>query len=139
MKGSDECPRCGSGNVAFIAIHQWESHAACMKCETIWEPFNADHLQDPDDTLSCFKSPCDNCAFRGDSPERADPEKWELLMQEINLKGGVFYCHKGTPLMIGDPDQSHDHPKNDKGHPETNKMRLCAGYIQCMRKFGIAR
>ena len=113
-----------------VHINGEGEHAFCMdpKCETTWEPFNPEDLAIPDDRFSVFVRPCDNCAFRPGSPERENPEKWELLQQRIHLGGAVFYCHKGVPVSDGD-EESHDHFKTESGALDKAKLRECAGWL----------
>lgn len=134
MKGADECPRCGSGNVASLDRHTKVEHpmAGCVECLTLWEPFDPAALVDwdHDDQNRPFAKPCDNCAFRQGSPEREDTVKWELLIQNILLaECGAFFCHKGVPLELNVPGQSHDHPKFPDGNFDYGRSRMCAGFI----------
>lgn len=124
MRGSDECPRCGGTDLVAFEEVMW-----CIGCGCCWEPFSESALANPDFPLSPFKSPCNNCAFRKDSPERQDKEKFELLLQNINYRGAVFYCHKGVPLADDDSDQTHCHPTKPDGSLDTEKSRICAGYL----------
>lgn len=69
--------------------------------------------------------PCDDCAFRDGSPERAQFAQWEYMLGMFRL-GLPFFCHKGMPL-------------NDKGEyvPITMESgvprdaRVCGGWMQC--------
>ena len=128
MKGSDECPRCGSGDVIRMVIRGEPEHAACLACSTMWEPFDAgdveEHLRGEEVPL--FRAPCDNCAFLPGSPERSDPERWAGLQEQIHYMGHSFYCHKGVPIAEG---WTHDHPLRPDGSHDTARMRLCAGFV----------
>jgi len=137
IEGVNACPRCGaSGDRIYeTAFEDWSKkgheitlYMGCLDCCCVWEPFRVEDLATPADPCSIFKGPCDNCAFRPGSPERNDPVLWEKLQQDIYLRGGAFYCHKGLPLS-SEPGQTHDHPKRDDGQYDTDKMRLCAGYL----------
>lgn len=127
MKGAEQCPRCGGAMSLRVQLRNESATACCWKCDTQWEPFDPADLAVPDSETSSFKEPCDNCAFRKGSPERADPDEWRRLMADIRA-GAVFFCHKGVPVSK-DPNQSHDHPKRPDGSYDTDRMRTCTGYI----------
>ena len=132
MIGVDECPNCGTSEVRTIRVHgeKVETLAACLECSTSWEPFAVADLVDRDDPYSIFLRPCDNCAFRKDSPERADQQKWDDLMIQIHIGGAAFYCHKGVPIAGADaPGESHVQPRTEDGKLDMKRMRLCAGYL----------
>ena len=116
MTGANEWPHCGSLDVIeFRRMNRLPDldgeppvpRAYCLGCRAVWETLDPADMFDPDDPLSAFKRPCDNCAFRKGSPERADPVKWELLMQRLQLHDTPFVCHKDGPLS-DKPDESHD-------------------------------
>lgn len=129
MKGADQCPKCASRRTAdFDAPSPTGFYSrvirGCFNCQAIWEPFDPADTIDPDDRLSSFKEPCNNCAFRPGSPEQADTEEWKKTMASLKAGGG-FYCHKGVPIDV----------KNEIGfaYPDAgkspSKLRLCRGYL----------
>ena len=133
MKGADHCPRCGDENVmTFRKIGEGFSRNHCMGCKTIWEPFDEDLLLDHDEPLSSFTKPCNNCAFRKDSPEREDKEKWALMIATFETyPPTVFICHKGVPLS--EDAESHDHPKGPDGRVDIEQARYCRGWLNHQR------
>ena len=136
MKGADQCPLCGSDEIWFVRRHkeqESEGYAACRDCGILWEPFDPADIWDPDDEYSPFKVPCNNCAFRGDSPERANPEKWANLVAHIESDPYFgFICHKGVPLSF-EEGESHAHPKTESGVVDVSRSRFCRGWMN-MRK-----
>ena len=130
MRGADECPRCGSSKVAKIRLPGAGWHHGCMEsgCSTLWEPFAVEDLMFAEEEFSSFKTPCNNCAFRKDSPERNDPDKWAALMSQFETGMTVFYCHKGVPLSQ-EEGESHEHPKNPDGTWDKSRMRMCRGFV----------
>ena len=50
---------------------------------------------------------CDNCAYRTDSPERADPWGWAEHRARHIEDGQPFYCHKGLPLSFDPRGETH--------------------------------
>lgn len=137
MKGAARCPRCGSRRTTTVEQPLTNFYArtlrVCGNCATAWEPFDPAELMDKSERLSCFLHPCDNCAFRKNSPERQDAEKWELLQQKIALWEGAFYCHKGVPIAPG-TENGFDYPLGEKGRPTVRKLRLCRGYLNAWGK-----
>lgn len=78
------------------------------------------------------KEPCHDCAFRPDSPERADPEVWRLLLQQTDPELGIspFYCHyahDGTEMPT-DGDGNYVPPRHPDGRPKGFPM--CAGWAR---------
>lgn len=134
MKGADQCPRCASRKWAEgeqdITAFYGRKLRVCINCSTAWEPFDQDDLLDPGQKLSCFKDPCDNCAFRPGSPEQDDKERWKELMDGIKA-GAAFYCHKGVPLDIKHEHGTHGFAYPDGGR-DGRKLRLCRGYLNVM-------
>ena len=142
MKGSDECPRCGSHRTVTFLLRPAgaeldhgqprregdELRRGCKLCATLWEPFVPDDLIIADDPMSPFVRPCDNCAFRQGSHERADPQEWQQLLASVRSGAATFYCHKGVPISR-DPKHSHEHPVLPDGKHDTRNMRACAGYL----------
>ena len=79
------CGGCGSANLLMTQDTDC-SYAVCQNCLRLQE---AETRADP-----CTHM-CDNCAFRPNSPERADPYRWWQI-EEAAIEGGQpFYCHKG--------------------------------------------
>lgn len=140
----EACPSCGSGRIACVMHTDLDF---CLKCHRVWErlparePFTRDGEQQP------FRLPCNNCAFRGKSPERLDEERWSDLQFSLS-HGGAFYCHKGVPFTaIGEdgksvvegernfefprkPDSVVINARNHQYFPyDTERMRLCRGYL----------
>ncbi len=77
------------------------------------------------------EQPCHDCAFRPDSPERADPVVWEGLLRTTDPEVGMpFYCHfahDGTEM----PTDARDHynpPRHPDGRPKGYPM--CAGWVR---------
>ena len=75
--------------------------------------------------------PCHDCAFRPDSPERADPEVWAALLRqtdpEVCVEFRCHYAHDGTEMPSDErgnytPDLHPD--GRPKGYP------LCAGWTR---------
>jgi hypothetical protein len=62
-----------------------------------WEPLDKALIWDPSDQSASLREPCDNCAFRPDSPEQADTAMWNELIAKLRA-GGTFHCHKGVPI-----------------------------------------
>lgn len=128
MIGADQCPRCESGRVVAIKVGE-AVHHGCLKCQTLWEPFDVANLIDGDDRYSSFKAMCDNCAFRPGSPERDDPEKWKSLIETLAYRETPFICHKGVPLAAPGSGESHDHPKRPDGSHDITRSRFCRGWM----------
>jgi hypothetical protein len=116
----------------------------CVKCRTIWERIPAGEHFTSDGEMMPFHLPCDNCAFRGKSPERMDPERWAELQLSLAYGNGMFYCHKGVPCdpkpAVAGGELEFEFPKKRKTvdiagacHPystyDTENMRLCRGYL----------
>lgn len=132
MKGADDCPRCDDGGRTIAMKLEHAIMHGCMECQTIWEPFAVEDLVEPEDPQSSFREMCDNCAFRPDSPERADPIGWANLLETL-AAGTPFCCHKGVPIVRGVPGVTHDHPKLPNGSPNISKARFCRGWINYNR------
>lgn len=143
----EACPACGTGRIACV-VGLKERLDFCMKCHQVWEPIPAGEPYTVDTEQLPFKVPCDNCAYRGGSTERQDPEAWRDLQHTL-AAGGRFYCHKGVPFNIvngaGEAalaagDRGFNFPKRPatvdlagECHPyqayDTDRMRLCRGYL----------
>lgn len=139
------CPACGSGRIACVMHSDLDFCTQCHKC---WERLRVGDAFTVDGELMAFSTPCDNCAFRGSSEERKDPEKWEELQLSLAV-GGSFYCHKGVPFSVIHPDSTAmvDPGERDFEFPkrearldlagacrpyktyDTARMRLCRGYL----------
>ncbi|SRR5258708_7300875 len=140
----DACPACGSGRIACVTSTHLDF---CMKCHRVWERLRPDDAFTVDGEMMAFRTPCDNCAFRGKSPERLDEERWSDLQLSL-AHGGNFYCHKGVPFKTvgGDGksvepgERNFEFPKkpdsvviNARTHQyfpyDTERMRLCRGFL----------
>lgn len=119
-------------------------YEVCIDCRKAWERLPAGEVFTRDGEMMAFDKPCDNCAFRGGSPERSDPERWQALQESITYAGGVFFCHKGVPFEL-DPeggDKDFEYPTVETKpvvvmgqelpasvKHEVDKMRICRGYL----------
>lgn len=66
-------------------------YGVCKDCQRLQE---VEFRADPSVQL------CDNCAFRPDSPERAEPWTW-LQFYKLHIGNSVpFHCHKGLPMKL---------------------------------------
>lgn len=132
MKGADQCPRCGCRKTGDVCQGVDDFYAGilriCSNCGTAWEPFQIDAVQHPEERNSSFKTPCNNCAFRKDSPEHRDPNGFQALLDQLGWWDGSFYCHKGIPITPGEGD-GFAYPKRRDGRPDTTRLRLCRGYL----------
>lgn len=140
----EACPACGSHRIACVMHTDLDF---CIKCQRVWERLSADEPYTVDDEQMAFSVPCDNCAFRGKSPEREDSERWRDLQWSLE-HGGQFFCHKGVPFTAVGPDgksvevaeRNFEFPKRvarldlaGRCQPyqayDTNRMRLCRGFL----------
>ncbi len=139
------CPACASVSIVCVLGLDLD---LCLDCHRCWERVNPGEHFMVDGELLPFKKPCDNCAFRGKSEERADRVRWAELQQTL-AAGGEFYCHKGVPLQAtveqiraGAPDArlAFDFPQAVKTvdiagtcypYPSyvREHMRLCRGFL----------
>lgn len=142
------CPSCGSGRIACVLGLSVDRLDFCMKCHRVWEPVPAGEPYTRDGEQLAFRVPCDNCAFRGDSTERADADGWTYLQQML-AGGGQFYCHKAVPFKVVNDlgeaavapgDRGFEFPRVARTvdlagicHPyqdyDRGRMRLCRGYL----------
>ena len=143
------CPGCGSGRLLCMVGTDADLDL-CADCGHAWErlppgePYTTDGEQLP------FAIPCDNCAFRGGSAERADPDAWAALQHILAVEnGGRFYCHKAVPFAVMDQTKTRINAAGEcgfifprkaasvtvegKAHAyqqyDTERMRLCRGYL----------
>jgi hypothetical protein len=137
----EACPSCQSGRIACVVGLDLDF---CMECYRVWERLRDDEPYTIDGEQMAFHVPCDNCAFRGGSQERADPQIWAEL-QSMLANGGAFYCHKGVPFSMdtskpgavmrgfGFPRKPGSVTIEGKSHGyeqyDTQHMRLCRGYL----------
>jgi hypothetical protein len=139
----EACPSCRSGHLICVLGIDLDM---CLDCHRAWERLRPEDAYTIDGEMMAFKTPCDNCAFRGDSPERKDKEGWTHLQAMLN-GGGEFYCHKGVPLKwvlsgltVPDGDFGFDFPRKEakvdiagESHPylhyDKARMRLCRGFL----------
>lgn len=128
------CPGCGSDRIVELALPDSGKFGACPACLLVWEPIPEGEAYLTDGEMLPFEKPCDNCAFRGSSTERANPDYWESLQTNL-AHGGQFLCHKGVPLRVigetGKQIDAHDfeYPKKADGSYDRSRMRLCRGYL----------
>lgn len=132
MKGADQCPKCGCRKTADMPQAVTSFYApivrVCKNCATTWEPFDKSDLLDEGARYSSFRRPCNNCAFRKDSPEHQDPVVWQGLMDKLGWWDGQFFCHKGVPIEPG-KDDGFNYPTGADGKHVVKKLRLCRGYL----------
>ena len=89
---------------------------------------------------------CGDCAYRPDSPERADPWMAETLLS-LPSTGGMFFCHEGIrrPRLWRHPDgreiagspQDYQPPFDEVGRPyraDGRVAQICAGWAACSRR-----
>lgn len=132
LRGAGRCPRCGSRKVERIAIPDTRFYSreveVCGNCAAYWEPFDPAQLLDKGCVTSSFLDPCDNCAFRPDSPEQRNTEEWKKTIASLQA-GGQFFCHKGVPIQ---PESTNgfDYPTGRDGKYQLRKMRLCRGFLR---------
>jgi len=119
------CPKCHGGRVV---VHDtlgyselkfyWRQIATCADCRTAWEPVDESLVSDRSDARASFTQPCDNCAFRPGSPEKADTAKLKEMIASLRA-GASFHCHKGVPLA---PDSEHGfaYPQDRRRQSRTN-------------------
>ena len=113
-------PRCGGcgADGLLLTANADTLYGLCPKCE---------RLQEVELRRDACTQLCDNCAFRPDSPERADPWGW-MRMQEKHIENGVpFYCHKGLPLEFDAQDKTTHVIDTDATKLEA-KEKTCAGW-----------
>lgn len=133
------CPACGSGRLVSVL---GTDMGGCLSCMKFWERLPAGEPYLVDGEPMPFRLPCDNCAFRGKSPERLDPDTWMSLMLSL-ANGGEFYCHKATPFvyLAGQTVvKNWEHPKKrvtvdlagecvETEVYDRERMRLCRGFL----------
>lgn len=135
------CPACHSHRIACSVDQMFD---LCLKCLKVWERMPAGEPFTRDGEMMAFKVPCDNCAFRGQSAERMDPERWNELQLSLAYGAGMFFCHKGVPASAAHIGATgileFEFPQIKKTvdiaggcHPystfDTSRMRLCRGYL----------
>jgi hypothetical protein len=135
----EACPACGSGRIACV-LGLKDRLDFCMQCHRVWERLPLDEPYTIDGEQLAFRRPCDNCAFRGDSKERADRDGWQHLQSMLG-NGGEFYCHKGVPFNpMREGGEGFEFPKKESTvdlagtchpyqHYDKDRMRLCRGYL----------
>jgi hypothetical protein len=126
------CPGCGSDRIVEFTEPRY---GACRVCLLAWEPLPPGEPYLVDGEMMPFEKPCDNCAFRGKSTERANEDYWTSLQMSL-AHGGQFFCHKGVPFKIGnekgEPNydaRGFEYPKKADGSYDQTRMRLCRGYL----------
>lgn len=143
----EACPSCGSGRLICV-LGTDAALDLCLGCFRSWERLPAGEPYTVDGEQMAFRTPCDNCAFRGGSTERANPDAWADL-QSMLANGGEFYCHKGVPFKIENPfamgppnpaDIGFEFPHKESSvdlagathpyqHYDKARMRLCRGFL----------
>ncbi|MBV7408754.1 hypothetical protein [Maritimibacter sp. DP1N21-5] len=107
------CGACGSRNMkTTILPDSGTLMGRCLECGRVQDVETRDW---PEST------PCDDCAFRKGSPERADPYRW-AQMEEIVREGPAFHCHKGLRRDI-------DTGAYDMPDRRTGRVTVCAGWL----------
>ncbi|MGE3279939.1 MAG: hypothetical protein AB7H90_00975 [Alphaproteobacteria bacterium] len=99
----------------------------CQDCGTIWESYPDNWCEDV-----VGAEPCDNCAFRPDSPEQRNPEEWRELITKLR-SGGEFRCHKGAPILGLNKDKPNTDGTYDvEFDPDwiRRRSRQCAGFMR---------
>lgn len=120
------CPACGGSIVCHLTRDRNDDKtdlSVCAFCRKMWET-------PPESwrgTSPAQAGPCDNCAFRSGSSERADPHTWAEIERGPAI-GRPFYCHKGVPrkLVAGDAPFEFDLDRL----PE---YRVCGGWARAVR------
>ncbi len=132
LRGAGRCPRCGSRKVARTPLPDTRFYGreveVCGNCGAYWEPFDPAELLDKGEVTSSFIEPCDNCAFRPDSPEQRNTEEWKKLMANLEA-AGQFFCHKGVPIAP-ETENGFAYPADRSGKYQLRKMRLCRGFLR---------
>lgn len=126
-----------------VAVYGWER---CECWEAVYDKEQADPvLPVPEGSIEVRPSRCSDCAFRKDSPERADPHLEEELIG-LAVEGTPFWCHTGmrrpklyrhpylgdVPGLPGDwrPPQVAGVPFRRDGSPGM----ICAGWAQEVKR-----
>ena len=132
VKDIPACPSCGAPSTSMVSVLAG-SHDVCIQCGKAWErlPKGEPYLMDGE--MMPWREPCDNCAFRGNSPERADPAAWKELQDKL-AAGHMFYCHKGVPFAVAKiaegGETPFEFPRTADGKDfDREKMRTCRGYL----------
>lgn len=123
------CPSCASRRTvveqapALALSHVPTLMGCCADCGTVWEAYPSDWKHDV-----CEAEPCDNCAFRGGSPESGDRAEWRNMLTKLRAGGQEFRCHKGAPLVI---DKEASTVEFDEAWVQ-RQGRMCAGFHRIM-------
>ena len=138
------CPKCGGDNIVEFRFPtpvggSMTIMGGCNDCKIFWEAYPDDWIEDV-----AVAAMCDNCAFRGNSDERADKAGWEMLMHDLIDGGGEIFCHKGVPIKMTDkPDggcvAEFDFPPDAQQQVGPGPSRRCAGYRAFVLKKKIQR
>lgn len=117
------CPSCQSEAYQVCKHENVTDVAVCMECG---ELFIAETRAQP------LKTMCDDCAFRPESSERADPYRWaEILDATIINPSGPFYCHKGLRCTLdAEAGTINYHPSDI-----ASGMKPCAGWWSRMMAY----
>lgn len=121
----ERCPACGSANIVTLG-----EMGGCGSCLKAWYALPPGEPYKVDGELMPFKKPCNDCAFRRGSTERADGYAWANLQDRLH-DGGQFYCHKGVPFTLpkNGLEIEFEYPRGPDGKLDRERLRLCAGYL----------
>lgn len=93
VPAADDLPDAGSGMCCIGAAIYGPDRCTC------WEPvYDLDQTDPVPVPASTRAEPCDDCAFRPDSPERQGDERYvgdEYELNRLVREGQPFSCHKG--------------------------------------------
>lgn len=144
----NRCPACGSRVIIEIAqqdmAHRYDfdigcDWQGCSSCKAVWEAFPASYVRDP-----VCAEPCDNCAFRPNSPEQQDSETWRAMLEKLKPDPATgwfterFFCHKGVPIDLTLGPGNFRFPQKSltlEDGTETvvydqARMRTCSGFLR---------
>lgn len=112
----DEAGRCGGCGARDMRTTRLPDSGRlvgrCLACG---------RLQDVETRDWPESTPCDDCAFRKGSPERANPYRWAEIMRTVET-GQFFHCHKGLPLDL-------ETGRYDAPDPSRGRVTVCAGWL----------
>lgn len=114
-----KCAGCGSADL-LIADRQATdtAYGYCNACG---------RLQEVEVRAEPCRQMCDNCAYRRNSPERADPWGWAEHLSRHVEDGQPFYCHKGLPVEF-DPRGKVRVIETEETIAEAS-LKPCAGWL----------
>lgn len=146
-------PEAGDGLCCYGAIFRGPGGCTC------WEPVHVPRSAPlPPTDLVARDQRCVDCAFRPDSPERADGTLDRVLDQIEDHPGRPFFCHQGlTPIVeyrhpsgavyrpqdlpsaAGLPPMDYQPRLNSAGRPcrdDGSQQDVCAGWVAEVRRSG---